>query len=109
MLATVPGVIVQFTVRSVTTVPFASFTVAANVLVLFGPVVVTESTLGVIVTLDTGTGFTVSVVEPDLPSLVAVIVAVPAATPVATPDELTVATAVLLELHVTRRPVSVPP
>jgi hypothetical protein len=60
-------------------------------------------------TLATGAGFTVRVAEPDLPSLVAVIVAVPGATPVATPVELTVATAVPLELHVTTRPVSVLP
>jgi hypothetical protein len=61
---------------------------------------------GVIVTLATGNGFTVSVAVPDFPSLVAVIVADPGATPVATPDELTVAAPVLLEPHVTVRPVS---
>ena len=64
---------------------------------------------GVIVTVATGGGLTVRVAVPDLPSLVAVIVAVPGATPVATPEELTVATAVLLELQAMTRPVSVPP
>lgn len=63
-----------------------------------------------IATVRTGTGLTVSVAEPDFPSLVAVIVAVPMAIPVARPDEkFTVATAGLLELHVTRRPVKTLP
>ena len=54
----------------------------------------------------TGTAFTVTVavsvaVQPFVPVKVYVIVAVPAATPVTTPvEELTVATAVLEELHV---------
>ncbi len=64
---------------------------------------------GVIETLNTGTGFTVSVAVPDLPSLVAVIVAVPSAFAVASPVASTVATVVLLEPHVTSLPVSVFP
>jgi hypothetical protein len=64
----------------------------------------------VIETLETGTGVTESVAVPDLPSLVAVIVAVPRATAVATPVlAFTVAAAGLLELHVTVRPVIVFP
>ena len=63
---------------------------------------------GLIVTVETGTGFTVSVALPDWPSLVAVIVVVPVvarfATPVATPDEFTVAAAVFVELHAIVRP-----
>src|SRR6266496_42106 len=46
---------------------------------------------------------------PLLPSLVAVIVAVPVATPVTRPLAATVATALLLFVHVTDRPVSVFP
>lgn len=48
---------------------------------------------------------TVRLEEPVLPSLVAVIVAEPAATAVTSPDADTVPIAVLLELHVTTRPV----
>ena len=47
---------------------------------------------------------TVRLATPLIPSLVAVIVTVPAATAVARPLALTVATAVLLLLHVTVRP-----
>src|ERR1043165_2142537 len=64
------------------------------------------------VTVATGGGgaaVTASVAEPVCPSLVAVICAEPAATVVTNPDPETVATAVLFELHVTVRPVSVLP
>ena len=64
---------------------------------------------GAIETLNTGTGLTVSVAVPDLPSLVAVIVAVPTVFAVASPVASTVATLVLLEPHVTSLPVSVFP
>jgi hypothetical protein len=47
---------------------------------------------------------TVTAAVPVLVSLVAVIVALPAATAVTRPDDETVLTAVLLELHVTIRP-----
>src|SRR5436190_2243475 len=65
--------------------------------------------LGVTVTLPTGIAITVTDDDPDFPSLVAVTVAVPGVTPVTTPVVDTVATAVLLELHVTTRPVSTAP
>src|SRR5438034_3027819 len=59
---------------------------------------------GVIVTEATGTGVTVIVEGPLLPSLVAVLVAVPAALPVTSPLAVTVATAVLLLPQLTVRP-----
>jgi hypothetical protein len=49
---------------------------------------------------------TVIVVDPLFPSLSAVIVAVPGAIAVTTPDDEMVATALLLEVHVTGRPVT---
>jgi hypothetical protein len=64
---------------------------------------------GVTVTDATGPGVTVIEPEPDLPSLVAVIVVVPTNTPVARPDAETVAVAVLPDVHVTVRPVSTLP
>src|SRR5437762_2448106 len=51
-------------------------------------------------------GVTVMAAVPLCPSLVAVIIAVPATWPVTSPVALTVATLVLLEAHVTVRPVS---
>ena len=98
---------VHVTMRSVTTVPFASFTVAVSGVVdpatrLF--------VAGATVTLPTGTGVTVTVALPDFVSLVAVTVAVPGATPVTTPVVApTVATAVLLDDHVTARSVTTAP
>jgi hypothetical protein len=53
-----------------------------------------------------GGAVTVTAADPDTPSLVAVMFAVPGATPVTVPDALTVAAAVLSELHATTRPVS---
>jgi hypothetical protein len=96
----------QVTSRSVTIVLFASLTVAVSV------VVVPATRLfvaGVTMTLPTGAGVTVSVALPDFPSLVAVMVAVPGATAVTTPLPDTVATNVLLELHVTTRSVTTAP
>src|SRR2546425_1363158 len=61
---------------------------------------------GLTATDATGTFVTVTVAEPLLPSLVAVIVAEPAATPVTRPLPLTVATAALLVTHVTTRPLN---
>jgi len=52
---------------------------------------------------------TVTLAEPDLPSLVALIVEDPAATAVTTPLEATVAAAVLELDHVMARPVSTLP
>jgi hypothetical protein len=52
----------------------------------------------------------VTVAEPSCPSLEATIVTgPPTVTAVTCPDEETVATAVLVDVHVTVRPVSVPP
>jgi hypothetical protein len=92
---------VQVIERPVTTVPFASFTVAVNVDV---EPLTTLAVDGATVTLPTGTSATVTVPEPDTPSLVAVIVAVPGINPKTAPDAgLTVATSTLLELQVTTR------
>jgi hypothetical protein len=121
VITTVPGLIVltrpvdetvaklallvlQLTTRSVTTAPFWSFTVAVSWRVCNAT---TAAVDGETVTEPTGTASTVIVAVPLFPSLVAVIVAVPTATPVTTPAVDTVATAVLLELHVTVRPVSI--
>jgi hypothetical protein len=60
---------------------------------------------GETVTVATGTGVTVTVDEPLLPSAVAVIVAVPTATAVTTPDCETVAMFVFSEFQVTGRSV----
>jgi hypothetical protein len=92
--------------RSVRTVPFASFTVAANVVVC---PITTLALVGAIVTELTGATVTTTVVEPLFPSLVAVIVAVPAATPVIRPADDTEAIALLLEPHVTTRFVTMVP
>ena len=109
-VATAPGVLVQLTARSVTTVPFTSFTVAVRLFVLAAPDVVTESTAGATVTVPTGALIDTSVFDPLFPSLVAVIVAVPdgdaasrgrSRSPSRRP--------VLFDCHVTTRPVSTPP
>jgi hypothetical protein len=63
----------------------------------------------VTVTDATGAGVTVSVAEPETPSLVAVIPALPALTPVIVPVAETVATLPLLLAKLTIRPVSVLP
>jgi hypothetical protein len=94
------------TTRSVTTVPFTSFTIAlSGLLVVAGTVAVA----GEIATLPTGICVTVIDAVPDFPSLVAVIVAVPAPTAVTVPVDDTVATAPLLDVHTTVRPVSTTP
>jgi hypothetical protein len=59
--------------------------------------------------LATGAGVTLNAALPVFPSLAATIFAVPTDSAVTSPDEDTVATAVLSELHVTVRPVSAPP
>jgi len=88
------------TTRSVTTTPFASFTVAERVVVW---PTVTDAVGGDTVTLPTGVGVTVTDDVPLFVSLVAVMVADPPLTPVTTPAEFTIATCVLLELHETTR------
>ena len=67
--------------------------------------------LGITLTLvmAAGSGATVMVAEPVIPSTVAVMVAVPAATAETVPVAETVATAGVLLLHVTARPVSEAP
>jgi hypothetical protein len=64
------------------------------------------SLAGCTATIPTGTGVTVIVLEPLLPSLVAVIVAVPGATAVTTPEAETVAATGLFDTHVTTRSVT---
>jgi hypothetical protein len=93
-------------VRPVSVPPFASRVTALPWAVSTAVIV-----LGVRVTatLATGTGVTVRVALPLLPSLVAVIVALPAETADTRPVEETVATALLSELHTTPRPVSATP
>jgi len=88
--------------RSVTTVPLTSLTVTLRLpLVVAGMV----SVAGETVTVPTGIGVTVTDAVPVFPSLVAVIVALPAPTAVTTPLDDTVATALLLVVHVIVRPV----
>jgi hypothetical protein len=90
----------------VRTFPFASFTTAVSVVVDPEAMLVDA---GVTVTVPTGTRLTVTVADPDCPSLVAVIVAVPGATPVTTPLGDTVAIDPLFVVQMTVRPVSVLP
>jgi hypothetical protein len=97
---------VHETVRSVTTIPFTSFTVAASVVVLPA---MTLAVVGATATLPTGILVTVTVELPLLVSLVAVIVAEPEATPVTTPVDETVAAAVLLDDQATARSSTVTP
>ena len=94
------------TTRFVTTVPFKSLTVTESGVVF---PVRTLAVAGETVTVPTGTGTMVTDAVPDFPSLIAVIVAVPRVTPVTTPVVDTVATAVLLDAHVTTRPLKTVP
>src|SRR5438094_1909250 len=89
-------------VRPVNGLPVASFGVAVSWTV---PPVGTLAVAGVTVTDATGTAVTVMADVPLLPSLVAVMVAEPAPLPVTSPLELTPATDVLFDDHVTTRPV----
>src|SRR5512132_4218183 len=96
----------QVTTRSVTTVPFASFTTGASVVDWPATSVVVAGS----VTLPTGTGVTVTAVLPFHPSLDAVMnTGPPGATPVTTPAPDTLATSGLLLIQVTTRPVSTLP
>src|SRR6266851_4330886 len=96
----------QVTTRPLSGPPAVSFGVAVSCNV--APTR-TLAIAGLTVTDATGTLVTVTVAVPDLPSLVAVIVADPAATPVTNPLALTVATAGALLDQVTTRPLSVAP
>src|SRR5438552_2073523 len=89
------------------TSPFASTVVTADNCCVPPTAIVADA--GLTVTDATGTTATVMAALPLLPSLVAVIVAVPAARPVTSPLVLTVATAALLLVQVTTRPVRVLP
>jgi len=100
-VATEPGVLVQLTERSVTTVPFTSVTVAVRTRVFAEPAVVTESDDGVTVTVPTGAFIDTSVFEPLLPSLVAVMEVDPAATALTRPLAFTVAIPVLFDCQAT--------
>src|SRR5712691_409091 len=102
-VATAGALDAQVTDRPESTLPAESSTVAASCTV--APASTTAVT-GLTVTEATGTGFTVTVARPVIPSLVALIVAVPAATPVTRPPVDTVATPRALDAHVTVRPLS---
>src|SRR5712691_7344326 len=102
-VATAALSLAHVTVRPVSVLPFASFSVAVSTTVR---PTATLAVAGLTVTVATGTCTTVIAAPPLCPSLVAVIVAEPATFPVTSPFELTVATAVLLLAHVTVRPVN---
>jgi hypothetical protein len=93
----------QLTARPVSTLPTESSVVAVSCAVVPGAML---SLVGCTATIPTGTGVTVIVLEPLLPSLVAVIVAVPGATAVTTPEAETVAATGLFDTHVTTRSVT---
>jgi hypothetical protein len=105
ILATGSLVVDHVTVRS-STLLWASFNVTLSCSV---PPCTTVALVGLTATDATGACVTVSVALPLIPSLVAVMLAVPTATAATTPWLETVATDVLLELHVTARPVNTPP
>src|SRR5881396_563069 len=105
-VATVVLLLDQVTVRPVSTLPFASLSVAVSWTVFPS---FTFAVAGLTVTDATGTCTTVMADVPLCPSLVAVIVAVPATFPVTRPVVFTVATVVLLLDQVTVRPVSTLP
>src|SRR5205823_6378081 len=98
--------LVHTTVRPVSVLPPASFSVAVSCTVAFAKML---AVAGATVTVATGALDTVTSDVPFTPSLVAVIVAVPAATPVTRPLLLFTVAADALELHTTVRPVSVLP
>ncbi len=105
-VATVVALLLQITVRPVSTVPFDERNTALACTV--SPTTIDES-VSVTSTESTGIGETVTVAVPLFPSLVAVITDVPTATAVTTPAPDTVATDGEALLHVTTRPVSTPP
>ena len=105
-VATARSLLLHVTVRPVSTLLPASRSTAVACTV--APTV-TELSASRASTVSTGASVIVSETPSDLPSLVAVMVTVPAASAVTTPLPFTVATEVLLLLHVTGRPVSVAP
>src|SRR5437016_2688002 len=106
MVATLGLPLVHVTIRPVSVPPAESFGVAVSCTVC---PTVRLVVAGEIATISTRTVVTVSAAVLLLPSLVAVIVAEPAVTPATRPLPLMVAMLVLLLVHVTVRPVSVPP
>src|SRR5438067_10374136 len=106
MVATLGLPLVHVTIRPVSVPPAESFGVAVSCTVC---PTVRLAVAGEIATEATGTVVTVSAAVLLLPSLVAVIVAEPAVTPATRPLPLMVATLGLPLVHVTIRPVSVPP
>src|SRR5436309_3385268 len=105
-VATLVLLLDHITVRPVRVPPAESFRVAVSCTVC---PTVRLAVAGEIASEATGTVVTVSAAVLLLPSLVAAIVAEPAVTPATRPLALMVATLVLLLVHVTVRPVSVPP
>src|SRR3989442_1232291 len=99
-----PGLeLVQVTARPASAFPAASLGVALSGVV---PPTTTVAVAGLTTTEATGTLDTVTATVPLWPSLVAVIAAAPTATPVTKPLAETVATALLLVVQVTTRPLS---
>jgi hypothetical protein len=95
----------QVTARPVRGLPLASFVTTVSCWV--GVIPRTRVAFaGLTVTVATGAEVTVSGELPVLPSLVATMFAVPALTAETRPEDDTVATEVLSELHVTVRPAS---
>lgn len=110
IVATLDGDAVQTSAGVVIVFPFVSTARTVNVIVLFvciTSVGMEDVTISESSTAGGGGGVgTVTVAVPNLPSLVAVIVAVPGATPVTTPAVVTVATPALDVDHVITRPES---
>src|SRR6266545_4167495 len=105
-VATAVLLLVQLTARPERVVPFASFGIAVSCTVCPTRML---AVAGLTATEATGTWVTVTAALPVFPSLVAVIVTEPATFPVTSPLVLTVATAVLLLVQPTVRPVRVLP
>src|SRR5437879_7512173 len=105
-VATVVSLLLHVTVRPAKVPPAESFGVAVSCTVCATRI---EAVAGETVTEATGTVVTVIAAVLVFPSLVAEIVAEPGATPVTSPLALPAATLVLPLIHVTVRPVSVPP
>ena len=105
-VATDPLLVAHDTTRPDRALPPASFGVAVSWIVC---PVSSAADPGLTVTDATGTVVTVIAAVPACPSLVAVMVAEPAVTPLTRPVLVTVATLVLLDVHVTARPDSALP
>lgn len=105
-VVTLLGVLDHVTLRPVSVLPLASLAVAESCTVCPG---VSDAVPGVSVTEATAASVTDTLAVPLCPPLEAVMVALPAATAVIWPLALTVATPVLLLVHVTARPASTVP